>query len=53
MKSNNNWDRFTLEEQVEYIKASVRIQKLVSNKMKLDLDEEVIEQIIERLKQIY
>jgi hypothetical protein len=53
MKSSKNWDRFTLEEQLEYIKAAVRLQKLVSDKMKIDLEEEVINQIFERLKLIY
>lgn len=53
MKSSSNWERFTLEEQIEYIKAAVRLQKLVSDKMKIDLEEEVINQIFERLKLIY
>ena len=53
MKSSSNWERFSLEEQIEYIQAAVRLQKLVSDKMKIDLEEEVINQIFERLKLIY
>ncbi|WP_338636539.1 hypothetical protein [Spirobacillus cienkowskii] len=53
LKGNSNWDRFTLEEQIEYIKAVVQVQKLVSKKMRVDLQEEVINSIIERLKLIY
>lgn len=53
LKSNSNWERFTLQEQIEYIKAVVQVQKLVSVKMKIDLHDEVIGSIIERLKMIY
>lgn len=52
-KGNRNWERFTLEEQIEYIKAVVRVQKLISSRMKIDLHEEVIGSIIERLKMVY
>ncbi|MFP5519676.1 MAG: HNH endonuclease [Bdellovibrionia bacterium] len=47
-KSNDNWDRFTLQEQIEYIQAVVKVQKLVSAKMKIDLHDEVIESIIKK-----
>ncbi|MEY4616400.1 MAG: hypothetical protein RJB66_1360 [Pseudomonadota bacterium] len=53
LKSNSNWDRFSLQEQIEYIKAVVQVQKLVSAKMKVDLHDDVIGSIIERLKLIY
>jgi len=52
-KSNDNWERFTLQEQIEYIQAVVKVQKLVSAKMKIDLHDEVIGSIIDRLKLIY
>lgn len=53
LKGNNNWERFTLKEQIEYVEAVVKVQKLVSKKMKLDLQEDVIGSIIERLKLVY
>lgn len=53
LKGNANWERFTLKEQIEYIEAVVRVQKLVSSKMKIDLQEDVIGSIIERLKLVY
>jgi hypothetical protein len=53
LKSNTNWTRFSLEEQIEYIQAVVKVQKLVSTKMKVDLHDEVIDSIIARLKLIY
>ena len=53
LKSNDNWDRFTLQEQIEYIEAVVKVQKLVAKRMNLDLQEDVINSIIERLKLVY
>lgn len=53
LKSNSNWERFTLKEQIEYIEVVVHVQKLVSAKMKIDLQEEVVGSIIERLKLVY
>ena len=53
MKSNNNWMRFSLEEQIEYIKAAVKLQSMVAKKMKVDMDEKVIESIIQRLKLVF
>lgn len=53
LKGNENWTRFTLKEQIEYIEAVVKVQKLVSKKMKIDLQDDVVGSIIERLKLIY
>lgn len=53
LKGNANWERFTLKEQIEYIEAVVKVQKLVSKKMTIDLQEDVIDSIIERLKLVY
>jgi hypothetical protein len=53
LKGNSNWKRFTLKEQIEYIEAVVKVQKLVSKKMEIDLQDEVIGSIIERLKLVY
>jgi hypothetical protein len=53
MKNNTNWDRFTLDEQIEYIKAAIKIQAIVDKKLKVDLDENVIGSIGERLRLIF
>ena len=53
MKGNSNWERFTIDEQIEYIKAVVRVQKLVSKRMGIDLEEDVVKAIIERLRLVY
>lgn len=53
MKNSTNWNRFSTDEQVEYIKAAVKIQGIVAKKMNVDLEEHVIESIIQRLKLVY
>ncbi len=53
MKSSNNWERFTIVEQMEYIKSAVTLQKIVSKRMGIEIDDTVIESIMNRLKEIY
>lgn len=53
MKSNHNWDRFSLDEQVDYIKSTIRLHAIVAKKMKVDLDDKVIDSIVERLKLVF
>ncbi len=53
VKNSNNWERFTLVEQVEYIRAAVSIQKLVAKKMSIDIQEDVLEMLLERLSKIF
>ncbi|MBL7716609.1 MAG: hypothetical protein JNL01_14185 [Bdellovibrionales bacterium] len=53
IKSNDNWMRFSLDEQIEYIRAVVKVQKLIASRMGIDLHEDVINSIIERLKLVY
>ncbi len=53
LKGNTNWERFTLKEQIEYIEAVVKVQKLVSKRMNVELQDEVIGSIIERLKLVF
>lgn len=53
IKSNKSWKRFDLEEQIEYILAAIKIQKIVAKKMDIDLEETVVENIIKRLELVY
>lgn len=53
LKSSSNWERFTLNEQIEYINAVVTVQKIVSSKMNIEIEENVIQSILERLKNVY
>ncbi len=52
-KNNSSWTRFSFDEQVEYIKAAVRLQKIVERKMNIQIDDSLIENIILRLKLVY
>lgn len=53
IKNSDNWARFTLDEQINYIQSVVQVQKLVSIKMGVHIEDDVIESIIKRLKMIY
>ncbi len=53
IKSKKNWNRFKIDEQIEYIKTIISVQKIVSKKMGIDLEVQVIDSIISRLKLIY
>lgn len=53
MKSNNNWERFSIVEQVEYIKSAVVLQKMISKRMGIAIEDSVIHSIISRLEAVY
>jgi len=52
-KSNDNWKRFILEKQIEYIEAVVRLQEMVASRFESDLDKDVIDSLLLRLKKVY
>ena len=52
-KNNNNWERFSLEEQIKYIKAAIDLQALIASRSGIDMKEEVLQSLIERLKSVY
>ena len=52
-KSNSNWNRFTLEQQINYIHKTIELQKLVLSNFNLEFEEEILENLINRLKTIY
>jgi hypothetical protein len=53
LKSNKNWNRFSIGEQIDYIISVVKVQKIVSKRMGVDIEDEVIEQIILRIKSVF
>lgn len=53
MKSSDNWERFSLNEQMDYIKSAIVLQKMVSKRMGIEIDDSVIESILNRLKAVY
>lgn len=52
-KNNSSWDRFSFDEQVQYIKAAVELQKIVERKMNIQIEDSLLESVIMRLKLIY
>lgn len=53
IKSSTNWERFTIEEQISYIEATISLQRLIAKRINLNIDDAVIKSIITRLKLIY
>lgn len=52
-KSKKNWSRFSLEDQKSYITSIVNTQKLIAKKMKIDIEEDILEIILEKLAKVY
>lgn len=52
-KHNKNWQRFTLDEQIEYIQTVVKLQHLVADKLAIMEDDEVLNALLKRLRSIY
>ena len=53
LKGSKNWERFSIDEQVEYIDAAVKLQRIVSKRMEVEIVDDVIGSIIQRIKMIY
>lgn len=52
-KHNKNWDRFTLDEQIEYIQTAIKLQSIVASRLEVDLEEQVLDSLLQRLRNIY
>ncbi len=52
-KNKNSWDRFTFEEQEEYIKKSIALHSLVAHKFDIEVDNKILNSLLQRLKEIY
>lgn len=52
-KSKKSWERFTFDEQVDYIKKTISLQSLVADKFDLEIDNKILESLIGRLKEVY
>jgi len=52
-KNNNNWARFSLEEQINYIKAAIKLQRIVSSRFGIEMENEVLGSLIERIEKVY
>jgi hypothetical protein len=52
-KNDSNWNRFLLNEQIEYIQSAVNLQKTIAVKLNIDFQEELLHLLIERLRKIF
>lgn len=52
-KNKSNWQRFSIDEQIAYIEAVIRLQTIVAPKFGIELESKVFENLMTRLKEIY
>ncbi len=52
-KSNKSWERFNFNEQKDYILDAIKLQSNVADSFQLELNEEILNQLLDRLKAIY
>lgn len=52
-KNKKNWARFSIDEQIEYIKHVIALQTLIANRLEIELVDDVLDSLVERLKKIY
>lgn len=52
-KNNNNWPRFSLEEQIRYIETVIETQEIVASRLGVELTHDVLGALLERLRRIY
>lgn len=52
-KNNDNWERFTLDEQIEYIESAIRLQELVATRFSIEMEKGILGSLIERLRKVY
>lgn len=52
-KNKANWQRFSINEQIEYIETVINLQKIVAPKFDITLEIDVLESLLERLKKVF
>jgi len=52
-KNKKNWQRFTVEEQIKYIDNVIALQTLIASKLEINLVDNVLDLLLERLKRVY
>ncbi len=52
-KNKKNWERFTFEEQKEYINQVVALQTMIASRLEISLVDDVLDSLLDRLKKIY
>ena len=52
-KHSKNWERFSLDEQIGYLKSAINLQEIVAVRLDVDFDSTILDSLVERLKSIY
>lgn len=52
-KNKKNWERFSIDEQIEYIKHVIALQTLISSRLEVVLEDDVLDSLLERLEKVY
>lgn len=52
-KSSKNWPRFSVDEQLDYIRAVVAVHKMVADRFGQTVDDAVLDNLLERLEKVY
>ncbi|WP_323593749.1 HNH endonuclease [Aliarcobacter butzleri] len=52
-KNKNSWNRFTFEEQEDYIKKTISLHSIVADKFDIEIDNKILDSLLNRLKDIY
>ena len=52
-KSNKSWERFNFEKQETYIRDVIKLQSNVADNFEIELNNEILTQLLNRLKIIY
>ena len=52
-KHSKNWQRFLLDEQVEYITTAIKLQDIVAQRLDIKLENTVLTSLIQRLNEVY
>lgn len=52
-KNKYNWQRFSIDEQIEYIEAVIRLQTIVAPKFGIELESKVLENLMTRLREVF
>lgn len=52
-KNKKSWQRFTFDEQAEYIKKSIALHDLVADKFDIEIDSKILDSLLNRLREVY
>jgi len=52
-KNKSNWQRFSFEEQKDYIETVIRLQKVVALRLGIEMEDNVLESLLDRLEKVF